>query len=483
MIRKSPRNAHLSSSEQLTTALTPKNLPRAGGIIFFLLMAALVFAPIAFGAVDFWALGILTLIASLIAILWLFDMWKTGEFFFNTNRLQIPIIGFILIGLIQLLPLRAAEVAEGALSISAASSLSLDPYTTQLSVVQLCVYLIFFAACLTFIDSLQRLKKVVLVVIIFGALMAFFGILQRLANPEGIYGVRPTPYAVPFGSFVNQHHFAAFMEMTIGVTLGLLYNKSTKRDKRLLLVIAVVIMGIALIFTSSRGGILSLFGVIGFITLVSFLRKNTAGDEEPEDDDGDVAVVVAAPKSSFQSKFALIGGGLALILVLFGSILLLGGGESLTRGIGFVNQSDFSNGRSHFWSVTLQIIRDYPILGAGFNAFGVAFTRYDTWNGSLRIEQAHNDYLQIFADAGILGFACALVFVYFLFRQGLEKINQTGDRFRRGVAAGALAGCFGILLHSFFDFPLRTPSNAFYFLTLVTLAVVSVGGSKQIAKR
>jgi hypothetical protein len=74
---------------------------------------------------------------------------------------------------------------------------------------------------------------------------------------------------------------------------------------------------------------------------------------------------------------------------------------------------------------------------------------------------------------------CAAAFVYFLFRQGLEKINQTTDRFRRGVAAGALAGCFGILLHSFFDFPLRTSSNAFYFLTLVTLVVVSVGSSKK----
>lgn len=471
MIRKSPRNAHLSRSEQITTALATKHLSGTSSIIFSLLLVALVFAPVAFGAVDLWASGILTLIAFLIIVLWLFEAWKTGEFFFNTNRLQIPIIGFILIGLIQLLPLRSPDVA-GLLSISAAGALSLDPYTTRFAVVQLCVYLVFFAACLTFIDSSKRLKKTVLFVIIFGALMAFFGILQRLANPEGIYGVRPTPYAVPFGSFVNQHHFAAFMEMTIGVTLGLLYNKSTKKDKRLLLVIAVVIMGIALVFTSSRGGILSLFGVIGFITLISFLRRNTDEDETEE----------ATPKSSFQSKFALIGGGLALILVLFGSILLLGGGESLTRGIGFISQSDISNGRAHFWSVTLQIIRDYPLFGAGLNAYGIAFTRYDTWNGSLRIEQAHNDYLQIFADAGIFGFLCALAFVYFLFKQGLEKINQTTDRFRRGVAAGALAGCFGILLHSFFDFPLRTPSNAFYFLTLVTLVVVSVGGSKQIAR-
>lgn len=465
MPKESPRNAHLSSSERLGEMMSSKYLPRTSGIIFFLLCAALIFAPVAFGAVDYWAAGILALIAFLIAVLWLFDAWKTGEFCFNTSRLQLPLIGLILIGLIQMLPLRSADVAAGLLSIPASSALSLDPYTTRFAVIQLGVYLIFFAAALTFIDSQQRLRKMVLLIIIFGALMAFFGILQRLANPEGIYGVRLTPYAVPFGSFVNQHHFAAFMEMTIGVTLGLLYNKSTKRDKRLLLVIAVVIMGIALVFTSSRGGILSLFGVIGFVTLANLLQKKTDEDD--------------APKSSFQNKLALVGGGLALIVVLFGSILLLGGGDSLTRGIGFINQNDISNGRSHFWSVALQIIRDNPILGAGLDSFGVAFTRYDTWNGLLRVEQAHNDYLQIFADGGILGFACAAAFIYFLFRQGLEKINGTTDRFRRGVAVGALAGCFGILLHSFFDFPLRTPSNAFYFLTLATLATVIIHHSKS----
>ena len=278
MIKKSPRNAHLSSSEQLTTALAPENLARTGSIIFFLLCTMLVFAPIAFGAVDIWASGILALIAFLIAVFWLFDAWKSKEFSFSTNLLQIPLIGLILIGLIQLLPLRPADVSAGLLSVPAAASLSLDPYTTRFAVVQLIVYLVFFAAALTFINNQKRMRKMVLLIIIFGALMAFFGILQRLANPEGIYGLRPTPHAVPFASFINQHHFAAFMEMTIGVTLGLLYNKATKRDKRLLLVIAVVIMGIALVFTSSRGGILSLFGVIGFVIAGEFLAaKNRRG--------------------------------------------------------------------------------------------------------------------------------------------------------------------------------------------------------------
>lgn len=440
---------------------------RKSSLIFFLLCLMLIFAPVAFGAVDVWALGFSSIIVFLIAALWFFESWMSGEFRFNTSRLQLPLLGLILIGLIQLLPLRFSDPAGVSLSVPTVGALSLDPYTTRFAVVQLSVYFVFFAAALRFIDSEKRTRKMVLLIIIFGALMAFFGILQRLANPDGIYGVRPTPYAVPFASFVNQHHFAAFMEMTIGVTLGLIYNRSTKRDKQLLLLIAVLIMGIALVFTSSRGGILSLFGVIGFLTLAHFFQpKNEAKG--------------AAQKSSFQSKLAIVGGGLALILVLFGCILLLGGGESLTRGIGFIStHQDISNGRSHFWTIALQIIRDYPILGTGLDSFGVAFTRYDNWNGSLRVEQAHNDYLQIFADAGILGFACVITFIYFLFKKSLAKINQTADRFQRGVCIGALAGCFGVLLHSFFDFPLRTPSNAFYFLTLAAIATTVVSTAKR----
>ena len=81
---------------------------------------------------------------------------------------------------------------------------------------------------------------------------------------------------------------------------------------------------------------------------------------------------------------------------------------------------------------------------------------------------------QILADAGVAGFICIAAFIYFLFRRGLQVVFSTRDRFRRGAATGALAGCLGILLHSFFDFPLRTPANALVFLLLATLAVVAV---------
>jgi hypothetical protein len=65
-----------------------------------------------------------------------------------------------------------------------------------------------------------------------------------------------------------------------------------------------------------------------------------------------------------------------------------------------------------------------------------------------------------------------LFFLISLFRMGFAR-RDSRDDFRRGVATGALAGCFAVLVHSFFDFTLHTPANALLFLTLAALATMN----------
>jgi len=445
---------------------------RTGGIIFFVFCATLVFSVIAFGAVDFWALGALSLLSGFIAVLWLADGWLNKEFRFSLSPLQFPLLGLILIGMIQLLPLRSFDVATDLLTVPAVSSLSLAPYSTRLAIVQLIVYFIFFAAALVFIKNQNRLRKIVLMIIVFASLMAFYGILQRLVNLEAIYGLRRFNQAVPFASYINQHHFAALMEMTLGITLGLLFGRALEQNKRIFLVFAAVVMGIAIIFTSSRAGMLSLFGVIGFIVAANILQKPRRDANAPEE-----------TRKNYPRSLAFVGSGLVLILILFAAVLLLGGDESLLRGIGLQNPDDFTNGRIHFWSIAWRIFLDYPLFGAGLDAFAFVFPKYDTWNGYFRVEQAHNDYLQILADAGIAGFLCAAAFIFLLFKNGLKTVRQSSNAFRRNTAIGALAGCCGILIHSFFDFPLRMPANALFFLTLTVLATVSINAPKRSRKK
>lgn len=458
-------------SEHLENAAVNEETSRLGSAAFFFLCLIPVFSTIAFGGVDAWAIGLNSVFCAVLAVLWLTDSFLSKEFRYNSSLLQIPLIGLLIIGIIQLLPLRSFDNTGNLLNISPVSSLSLDPYPTRFFVIQLFGYIVFFAAALVFINNQKRMQKAVLTTMIFGAVMAFIGILQRLASPEAIYGMRPTPQAIPFASFVNQHHFAAFMNLTLGLTLSLLFGKALKKDKSLLLIIAAFLMLIALIFTGSRGGILSFFGVLTVVFLPMLLNKHS--DSEIREQKG---------KSGFRNKFLLLAGVFAAMFAVIGAISFLGGGDSLLRGIGFSGQTDISSGRTHFWGIALQIFLDHPILGAGLNAFGAAFTKYDTWNGVYRIEQAHNDYLQILADAGIVGFALVIAFIYFLFKKALPHIDSSMSNFRRSSAVGALAGCFGILIHSFFDFPLRTPSNAFFFLMFAAIATVTIHQPKSDKK-
>ena len=75
------------------------------------------------------------------------------------------------------------------------------------------------------------------------------------------------------------------------------------------------------------------------------------------------------------------GLALALIVTLFGGVVLFGGEDVLRRLAGTVNTEDPTSGRAHFWSVAIDIIKNHPIIGIGLGGFAVVYTGYDTNNG------------------------------------------------------------------------------------------------------
>src|SRR5688500_5195884 len=123
--------------------ITEEEAARLSGVISVLLCVMLVFSVVFYGAVDAGVLAILTAIAGFIILFWLADAWKTGQFKYNSSRLQIPLLALILIGLIQLLPLRSFIASEELLSVESVSSLSLNPYSTRLAIIRLCVDFVF----------------------------------------------------------------------------------------------------------------------------------------------------------------------------------------------------------------------------------------------------------------------------------------------------------------------------------------------------
>lgn len=441
---------------------------KVDSVIFWIICFILFFAPIGYGSVSPAHLSIILLLVFIICLAWLFDTWKNAELRFNDSPLQLPILGVILIGVLQIVPI--GYVKFESLPVNAVYSLSYDPYQTRLAVIRLCIFLIFFAAVLTFVRDQRKVKTIAFLVVVLGAIFGFLGILQQLTDPQTIFGIRTVRDAIPFGTFVNRHHFASFMMMSVALAFGIVYGGNIASDKKLLIWIPIIIMILAIIMTGSRGGLLSLLVTLIFILIMTRIHRRER------------APLLRRENNVSTSKFGLSLPlmGLVMVFVVLGLVFFIGADQWLARSLGLQIQEDVSGGRFHFWYIAWRIFLDHPILGTGLDSFATMFQQYDTWNGRFRVERAHNEYLQTLSDSGIIGFVCVSAFIYLLFKRGLRLISCERDNLSRGIAIGALAGCLGILIHSFFDFPLRTNSNAFYFLLLAALASEPVEHSSRM---
>jgi O-antigen ligase len=454
-------NAALDRPQPSSGAQAPRPVPHTifSRFLFLTICVSLVLTALAYGTVHYWAMALFALGGVLVIFLWIADGWRLGTLRISKNILQLPLLGMVALGLFQLLPLRDTDTA-GLLSQAAVRTLSLDAYATRLVIVQIATLLIFFAASLVFVDTPHRLRIIVRTIAIFGFVLAIFGMTQSFTSPTKVYWMRELAQSTAFGPFINRHHFAGYMELALAIPLGLLFSGAIEGEKKLLYVFAVGMMGVALILTNSRGGIISLIAELLFLVVIVGLgRKHHASEPEEK-------------KKRVRGGITRAALALALIIGILAATVFFGGEQALSRFVGSVNTDDPTTGRAHFWNVTLDIIKAHPLIGTGLGAFGVIYTRYDSHNGLYRLEQAHNDYLQVLSDGGIVGAVLGLFFIIALFRMGLQR-RETGDEFRRGVATGALAGCFAVLVHSFFDFTLHTTSNALLFLVLAALATLN----------
>ncbi len=418
----------------------------ANKTIFFLFCLMIIFTTLAYGAVHQPIIALFYIFAAFVIVLWAYDSFVTKVFRFNKSLLQIPLFAAFAYGIFQIIPF--GTIAETAGVNGIPRTISLEPFWTKVFSLHFLAFFFILAALLTYLNTQIRLKKIAIVITFFGLAYAFFAILQYVLSPDKIYGIYEVQYAQPFGSFVNRHNFAAYMEMTMAIPLGLLFVGAVQKDRRLIYVTAVGLMGIALILSGSRGGLVALLAEVFFL-------------------------IILTTKSNSKGQIWLkIGLAILLLAVIIIGSIFIGGESSLTRLAETAGSADFTTNRTQIWSVTLDIIKNHWLFGAGLGSYAAVYTTYDTFNGIERVGQAHNDYLQILSDGGIIGLIIAGFFVFLLFRTGLKNVN-TKNPLKRGIAVGALAGCFAILVHSIFDFVLHTTAIAYLFIVLVSLVVVS----------
>lgn len=161
---------------------------------------------------------------------------------------------------------------------------------------------------------------------------------------------------------------------------------------------------------------------------------------------------------------------LLLIMILAGSILIK---SEMTRSI-------FSTGslsdRFNMLGTSWQIFAKHPVIGNGLNTFFVNYKKYrnDEWKDA-KGSYAHNCYLQMAADTGLVGLAGFIFLIISYFREVIKAVTIIKDDFYRTVLWGISIGVFAFLIHSFFDTNL-------YSLNLATLFWFAIGTSLAIIK-
>jgi O-antigen ligase len=93
-----------------------------------------------------------------------------------------------------------------------------------------------------------------------------------------------------------------------------------------------------------------------------------------------------------------------------------------------------------------------------------------TFPTSLFVNAAHNDYVQLTVETGVLGMLCAVAFLFLVFQNSLRHVHRARQNWFSAVTLAAMVGCIALLVHSLFDFNLEIPANAATFAFLTGLA-------------
>jgi len=289
---------------------------------------------------------------------------------------------------------------------------------------------------------------------------ALYGLLQALVPNLGTLWVdyiRST-LGNARGTWINRNHFAGYMEMMIPLFLGFLLARvdwhgkisfktlvlSDRLHQHGLMVLGLVLMALALLFSKSRAGIVG-----GFVGLSVFLALlGTGGRRVPSA----VWLVVGL----LAGGVVFYGGRIGVDPVLERFLAL---GENVSR--------------IDVWQDSLAMIAAHP-LGIGLASFKPLFPLYHTTSvpGGSTPYYLHNDLLQVLVDAGWLGAAALLGGLVWFMAVGVRRIRRMVPAEEPGrffPAVGALSGLAALIFHSLFDFNLHMPANAVYFVALMAI--------------
>jgi O-antigen ligase len=435
------------------------------GVIFYGLMALFVFTAIPYGTVDPWSQAVFECGVFFLTLLWVIHGSLQGSWGLADMYLVWPI--WLLVGFAALQSLTLSQNNQAGVRVL--SAISADPFETWMFVLRTAALVLACMLLIRFTSSERRQSFLVHTIILLAVASALFGITRQTMQHADGFVLTRLKAGAGYAQFINKNHFAYLMEVAFGLLVGAGFLLGARKERVPLYVSALIVIWAALVLSLSRGGLLAMTSQVICAALLVLNSRELATAE------GSWSKVAR----SMGAKLVLIGVLLATIAA--GVIWL--GGDQLVTGVETAQQELAKSDESHeaarrrdIWRASWQMFRQHPITGAGLGGYWAEIPAYHDGSGVLTPQQAHNDYLEILASAGLVGVAIFAWFVVVLAKQARRSLQVSGG-FQRAASLGAIVSLAGVAVHSFVDFGLHITINALVFMA--ALAILSLGDKYQ----
>lgn len=273
---------------------------------------------------------------------------------------------------------------------------------------------------------------------------ALFGLL--LASLDGIYqfifGIdffRHKAYDSIFGvirlkaAFPHTNIFSGYLALFLPVS-AVLFLYSSKGKSRICLGIIAAVALFCLVFTFSRS---ALFGFWLTMLTVGFMRKNK--------------LIIA----------------FLLLAVLIAPFFVPKSIRDWSKSTGSIAELILNKERFALYETSFNMIRHHPIVGVGVNTYCLNYQKYKLHNTSEDTANtqwyAHNSFLQMASETGIVGLLIFLCLLFVLFRHWRIFYRKEADNFEKFASLGIFMGILVFLIHGLTETNLYYPKIAVLF--------------------
>ncbi|MFH1094157.1 MAG: O-antigen ligase family protein [Candidatus Omnitrophota bacterium] len=299
-------------------------------------------------------------------------------------------------------------------------------------------YLLLFFIMAETINTRKKVRNILIVIFVSAFITGIDGIYQQITGFD-FFRKFPLLGSQMSATFKFSTGFGTYLATVLPLPIAFIASKATNKKSKFILIGLCLILLIDLVFAQSRGAWL------GFVTGVLFV------------------CLISGRKNFIIAVTLLIMSGIILSFFAPGAIK-----EQMKSFLKFGSDAS-TNEHLIIWKTGWKMFIDKPVFGHGLNTFMRVFSDFRP-KGCNWIMYAHNCFLQMAAEIGIIGLLAFLWLTFVILWEAMLKFFTLKEGFLRAASLGLIGGLLAYLVHSLFDTNLYSLPLAVMFWSVAGLA-------------